>query len=679
MAKKTTKLVGYGISFDMSLVGGVKTADDFNKAAKSIEKSINKSSNAVKQHELQVDILSQAYSKGAISTKEYEQQQTSLAYKELKRTERLEKQRRAVLGLDKQESKLAKARQQRARFAGMSAAGVSGLGMGGRAAGAARFLGGASTMATGVGLAGGFAAATVVKESIEAFTELETQVTAMKSLFGEEIAGKLNQEFRNLAKTTILTNSQLIENAKTWASYGLTTDGLTDRLKRLGTVAGGNSEKFRALTIAFAQVNAQGKLMGQEKNQLINAGFSLQAVADAAGISMEDFADAMKNGEIQAEHLNKALINVTSEGGLFADYLEKQAETIQGKLTILAASWNEFLVALGGSEKGPVMTVVDALTRASDVLKQAVDAWNRAKGFTEPGVPDPMVGQYGVVQAGGVTSSELLSAAGGAAIVDFGGEDVGKTARSAYDERFFDEANAALVQTIQDLDKVYAFDKETAKIKRDKEKIAIEAREQRERNQIDRLFKKKVSIEDYMLQYNATQSEALRKNMEERYAKQIENYVDPYRGEQSFVGPLPASEKQRAMLEKEEKDKEELRMKQEALIEAQKGHANVVFEREMERLKQDEKQVAERLKADKSLAKDPSQRDAYFEGGSVEEFQFLRKSKQENETAKAIREAEERARQQRDEIARQRKDAETKREQQLQELTLAQSEIGISD
>ena len=36
---KTTKLVGYGISFDMELVGGVKTADDFRKAAKSVQKS----------------------------------------------------------------------------------------------------------------------------------------------------------------------------------------------------------------------------------------------------------------------------------------------------------------------------------------------------------------------------------------------------------------------------------------------------------------------------------------------------------------------------------------------------------------------------------------------------------------------------------------------------------------
>ena len=31
---KTTKLVGYGIAFDMKLVGGAKTADDFKKAAK---------------------------------------------------------------------------------------------------------------------------------------------------------------------------------------------------------------------------------------------------------------------------------------------------------------------------------------------------------------------------------------------------------------------------------------------------------------------------------------------------------------------------------------------------------------------------------------------------------------------------------------------------------------------
>ena len=659
---KTTKLVGYGISFDMKLVGGTKTADDFTRVAKSVQKGLNSASNATKSFEIAQEQLNQALRNGAISQKEYEDQLTRLRFRELKRQEQLEKQRRAVSGLDKQESILAKNRQNRARMAGMAAAGVSGLGMGGRAAGAARFLGGAAGLggpAAALGL--GFGALAMVKESISAFAELETKVAGLKSLFGEPLGEKLTVQFRNLAKTTILTNNQLIENAKTWASYGLTTDGLTDRLRRLGTVAGGNSEKFRSLTIAFAQVNAQGKLMGQEKNQLINAGFSLQAVADAAGISMENFADAMKNGEIRAEHLNEALIAVTSEGGLFADYLEKQADTINGKLTILSASWEEFLQALGKTEKGPVMGLIDGLIVAADALNQAADAWNRASGF-KPGVPDPMVGQVGVVQAGDAVPSAGLRAVGKAAVVDLGGENVGKTARGAYAEGFFTGPNAEMLrQQMFEADRAIKFDQERVKEEREKEAIRNKSRDKREREQIDRLFKRKVTIADYLMQYEATQSDANRKEMQERYEKYLERYVDPYRDDPNFVGPLPESERQRMQREKDEQDLELRKRQMDTEIELARKDAKEKKEAEFELLekqfKEREKAIAESLAIEKKLAQGPSQRDAMFTGGSVEEFMFLRRQTQENETARAVKEAEEKAARQREQIEADRKAA----------------------
>ena len=666
---KTTKLVGYGISFEMELVGSVKTADDFEKAAKKVQSNINKTRNTIKQHGLQMDLLDQSYRKGAITKQEYTQQETSLKYREMKRIERLQKERAAVLGLDKQEGMLSRNRKSRgmlggfggpgarARAAGMAAAGVSGLGLGGRVAGAARFLG-----AGGLGLGLGFAGASVIKESISAFAELESKVASLKALFGEELGASLTEQFRNLAKTTILTNNQLIENAKTWASYGLTTEGLTERLKRLGTVAGGNSEKFRSLTIAFAQVNAQGKLMGQEKNQLINAGFSLQAVADAAGISMENFADAMKNGEITADHLNEALIKVTSEGGLFADYLEKQAETINGKLTILSATWEEFLQALGATEKGPMMSLIDALTLAAEQLKQATDAWNRATGFTTPGVPDPMVGQVGVVQAGDAVPSALLKKAGRAAIVDLGGEKVGQTARGAYAEGFFTGPNAEMLrQQMFEADRAIKFDQERVKEEREKEAARNKARDKREKEQIDRLFKRKVSIADYLMQYEATQSDANRKEMQERYTKHLERYVDPYRDDPDFVGPLPESEMQRMQREKDEQELEMRKKQMDTLTEIARKDAKEKKEAEFQLLEQQfkerEKAIAESLAIEKKLAQGPSQRDAMFTGGSVEEFMFLRRQTQENETARAVKEAEEKAARQREQIEADRKAA----------------------
>lgn len=667
---KTTKLIGYGISFDMKLVGGAKTADDFRRVGKTLEKSINKASRQTKDFELAQEQLNQALQKGGITQKQYEQQLTSLKFKEIKRIERLEKERRAVQGLDKQESLLAKKRQQRARMAGMAASGVSGIGMGGRAAGAARFLGGAAGMGAGAAmLGGGFIAASTIKESISAFAKLESQVTAMKSLFGEDIAAKLNTEFRALAKTTILTNSQLIENAKTWASYGLTTENLTDRLKRLGTVAGGNSERFRALTVAFAQVNAQGKLMGQEKNQLINAGMSLQAVADAAGISMTEFADAMKNGEITADHLNQALINITNEGGMFAGFLEKQADTILGKMTILSASWEEFLVALGESEKGPASAILDKMISAAEALKDAADFFGGKGVSPRAGQAQFLRGTGGTKQAAeGRPEAFLLAKAGGDALRDEGEGSLEerragisfiqkargisfKEAAKIYDQRMANlkanlEANGKLFEETLNKEKDLR-KKQTAA---DKKKIA----------DFEALLGTEMSDQEIADQFSATSAKLQTEQQKQAFQSQFGMFAPDKADGVNLMEQMGAEEDAR---KREEKDLLAVKLKNE--IEFQKTRQELLKEahaEEREILMQREKEVSEQLKKDRQLANVPLA--PSFESGSVEEFQFLRRQSQESETASAISRAERKAAAQREKISAERKAGE--RETQLE-------------
>lgn len=668
---KTTKLVGYGISFDMKLTGGVKTSDDFAYAAKQIEKSINKARNSVKQQELQVELLGQAYKKGSISTKEYEQQKTSLAYKELKRTEKLEKERRAVLGLDRQEKLLSQNRARRARTAGMAASGVSGLGMGGRAAGAARFLGGAAGMGPQALLLGaGFAGATVAKEGFSAFAKLESQIEGMKSLFGEPIAEQLTTQFRALSKTTILTNSQLIENAKTWASYGLTTEGLTDRLKRLGTVAGGNSEKFRALTIAFAQVNAQGKLMGQEKNQLINAGMSLQAVADAAGISMEDFADAMSNGEISAEHLNQALVNITSEGGMFAGYLEKQAETINGKITILAASWEEFLVALGESEKGPASFLIDRMISAAEYLKMAAEYWGGAPSEPKPGSGS---GQYETRQAAeGRDDAYLLGKAGSAALRTGDAkkqregviEDMVRRSnfQMSYAEaaRKYDESIAVMEANAEEGRKAY--EKTLEEERKIRKKLAEKDKETIKK--FEDMLATDISDEDVARKYKEVigklQTDSIKKSFEKDFRMFApEEMEGPNLMEQMGAEADARKRDEDRLAAQKNKDEIEFQTLRKQLIQEDQREA-------VEAFRQREKDIAKQLQEERQLAQTPSV--SGFQAGSTGEFEFLRQQRQKGETARAVERANEKAEKQREALANEKKQADLETQRLLRSI-----------
>jgi len=740
---KTTKIVGYGISFDMKLVGGVKTADDFKRAAKSIEKSLNRSSNATKQHELQMEALNKAYRKGAMGTKEYEQALNSLKYKELRRKERLEKERRAVEGLDKQEARLAKNRQQRARVAGMAASGVSGLGLGGRAAGAARFLGGSIGLGpSALALGGGFAGASMIGASVKAYAELEKNLAAIQVLFGKSLGTSLQKEFRKLAETTILTNSQLMENAKIWASYGLTTDGLTDRLKRLGTVAGGNSEKFRALTIAFAQVNAQGKLMGQEKNQLINAGFSLQAVAKTAGISMNDFAKKMEDGAIKAEHLNQALVNVTSEGGIFNNYLEKTAETLSGKFTILESAWEKLLQTLGESEKGPAGKLLDKMIEIIRGSEKFIDAVDRIYG---PDLPSDGKIASGYAGEKAVRIGKEMSFQDPKDILRFFSplhhldrmsrklfgietpEEKHPLFRKPLRLRSAEEVEKAMFEqrtkykgtehplfkyiqgmpmlsTLLNRGSLGTFDtvvgQQRAAGERDRRRMgsgpygdplglslsqqqeaarlrASQLEEERKLNEdrqklIKAIMAPETTAESYSQLLQNVQSELLKETFGPHGGIPFGEYgqymVGGY-GEGPNIMEQMAKDAEDARM-KAERDAETLSLKEEALIESKIQIAKEVHEREKKRLDAEEEAISGKLERELKVARGAADRDAMFTGGSVEEFMFLRRQTQKNETALAVQAAEDRAAQQRAKIAADKKTLDDELLEQVRQLNV---------
>lgn len=680
--------IGVGVAIQMDVVGGAKAANDMKRASDSIDRSLNKVRNAVTDHESKLAELNRRYKAGAVSKKEYEAIFNRLKSQESKRIERLEKERRAVQGLDQQESLLQRKRMQRERMAGMAASGVSGLGMGGQAAGAARFLGGTAGLGGGAAAIGfGFGGLALVKASVAAYADLEEKVASLRVLFGQELGTRLTEQFRALAASTALTNNQLIENAKTWASYGLTTEGLTDRLRRLGTVAGGNSEKFRALTIAFAQVNAQGKLMGQEKNQLINAGMSLQSVAAAAGISMDEFADAMKNGEIRAEHLNQALIDITSEGGLFAGYLEAQADTLKGKMTILTSAWEEFLQALGEAEEGPAGKFLDKLIQATKSAKdivplaEEIDFSAGLKGDLVDALGNLPARAYAMfaekIGREAVEDADLSAAykAMGSGLSflfgqapSAGGIGMGES----FDKTFGRIANLLPGREASDID-------EEIKARKDAQKRVDAALEQEAKERLRRRREiEQTILDDLSSNWDLTQQQfanALSNITKDSpvFEKAMELFVSRIftEGGEGFVGPMPAT---RAIEEGAARNKQQLLDAAQFEIdvaEQEIKNANQRHKLEMELLDIKEKEVAQALAMDKKIAAGPQQKDAMFTGGSVEEFMFLRRQTQINETAKAVKEAENSAAEQRRQIEADRKAADAIRDGKIDALTTA--------
>lgn len=248
-------------------------------------------------------------------------------------------------------------------------------GRGGAAVGRGIGIGAMAGGPAGIGLAAGFAGAYATGRMMEEFGDLQEAATDLKVFLGEEFGEESANAFRKIARESSLTTKGLIKNARVWASYGLETDNIVDMVERLGIAAGGEREAFDNLTRAMAQVNAAGKLMGQEKNQLINAGFSLKIIADEAGVSMTNFAKSMEEGAISAKHVNDALIKATNEGGLYFGRLEKKSKTLNGQLDLLTNNFNDLFANLGESGEGGFSVLLkslnEVLSEASSVISKA--------------------------------------------------------------------------------------------------------------------------------------------------------------------------------------------------------------------------------------------------------------------------------------------------------------------
>ena len=100
-------------------------------------------------------------------------------------------------------------------------------------------------------------------------------------------------------------------------------------LQAIGDVSMGDTQRFNSLTLAFSQMSAAGKLMGQDLNQMINAGFNpLQIMADKTGKSIAALKDEMSKGAISAEMVQQAFIDATSASGKFYNMSENASKGI---------------------------------------------------------------------------------------------------------------------------------------------------------------------------------------------------------------------------------------------------------------------------------------------------------------------------------------------------------------
>lgn len=201
-------------------------------------------------------------------------------------------------------------------------------------------------------------------EIIRVRGEFQAADTAIQTLLGsKEKADALMAQVREYAKISPLEFSDVTSATQMMLGFNIEAERVPRYLQAIGDVSMGNTQKFNSLTLAFSQMSAAGKLMGQDLNQMINAGFNpLQIMSEKTGKSIATLKDEMSKGAISAEMVQQAFIDATSAGGRFYNMSENASKEINGQLSMMQDALGSVFNELGQKSEGVIMDGIQMTT-----------------------------------------------------------------------------------------------------------------------------------------------------------------------------------------------------------------------------------------------------------------------------------------------------------------------------
>jgi tape measure domain-containing protein len=167
--------------------------------------------------------------------------------------------------------------------------------------------------------------------------EVETQTRSLAILAGSaQKAGQIIKELQQLGAVTPFTSTELIDSAKRLQAFGVEADKVVETTRRLADASGATGAELSGLVTAYGQVQAKGRLQGEELLQFQERGIALQEeLRKMYGMTAEEFQKALEKGQISAKAVEVALVNLTNTGGKYANGAIAQSDTLSGRLSTL--------------------------------------------------------------------------------------------------------------------------------------------------------------------------------------------------------------------------------------------------------------------------------------------------------------------------------------------------------
>lgn len=212
--------------------------------------------------------------------------------------------------------------------------------------------------------------------ALKTAADFESLQQSMNILNGSVEEGTRNFErLQEFSATTPFQLNELAQAQNMLQGFGQSADDAFESMQMIGDIAAVASGDIQGIGIAFGQAAAEGRLMTRDIRQLINQGVpAIKLLADTMGVAQSEVLDLASEGEISFEILQESFRDATSEGGMFANGMAKQAQTLAGRFSTMKDNINLALGAvgdtMGGLAKNVMGSVIDMTKAFRDMDEQ---------------------------------------------------------------------------------------------------------------------------------------------------------------------------------------------------------------------------------------------------------------------------------------------------------------------
>lgn len=194
----------------------------------------------------------------------------------------------------------------------------------------------------------------LISDMVQIRGEFQATSIAFETMLGsKEQADALMKQMIETASKTPFDLQSVSQGAKQLLAYGTSADQVNDTLVRLGNIASGLSIPLNDLIYLYGTTMSQGRLFTQDLNQFMGRGIPLvKELSTELGKTDKEIRQMVTEGKIGFPEVQKAIENLTNEGGKFYNLMEMQSKTLSGQVSNLKDAWGNMLNAIGEDTEG---------------------------------------------------------------------------------------------------------------------------------------------------------------------------------------------------------------------------------------------------------------------------------------------------------------------------------------